>query len=549
MNPATRFKEFHILYEGERMKLYDRLIGFKRITSYRKEVLHMFCLKRIKDKTLLLACAITASLCLFGEARSQPKTLVIGHGGEPAHLFPHTVSQPGMDRVYNVSEPLVSLDEDAKSIPALATKWEVVEGKKWRFYLRRDVMFHNGERFSAKDVAFTIDYAKDPKNKDERRGLVKEIAYNIIDDYTIDIFSETGTINPVLPQAWFFVRILPKDTLSKMGSDQFSKSPVGTGPFQFAEWKRGEHIILRAFDKYWGGKAKIETIIYKSIPEAATRVVGLKTGDLDIISDVPPLDIKSIEADPRLEVRRKPSLYSMQMQLRCDIPPFKDNLNLRKAVGHAINSEAICREVLGGLGIPEGSCTPATAFGYNKEVKPYKYDPALAREYLKKSGYKGEEIKYVSSNGRYFMDIEVNTAIAGYLKAIGLNIQLELNDWPTWMDKYSTHKIEPIFLVGWADVYNDAVKNLFDAAHVDSPYNWFDKGGHPEFNKLVDTARTVLDPKIRREALEKANKILNDYHYYGMTYTPIKVYGSQKNVVWTPRLDEGMYVSNNAEKK
>lgn len=505
--------------------------------------------KRIKTSLILLSCiSFMISFPSF-EALSQPKTLIVGHGGEPAHLFPVSMSQATMDRVFNISEPLVFLDPDAKVIPALATRWEVVDGKKWRFHLRKDVIFHNGEKFTAEDVGFTIDYAKDPKNKCERRGLVKGYNYEIIDDYTIDVFQESGSIDPVLPPTWYCVLILPKDTLTKVGTDNFSREPIGTGPFQFVEWKVGEHVMLKAFDKYWGGKAKIENVIIKNIPEPTTRVVGLKTGDFDIIVDPPPIEIKSIEANPKLEIRKKPSLYGMHLQIRCDVPPFKDNINLRKAVAHAIDCEAICNKVLGGFGIPEGSVTPPPAFGYNKNVKAYKYDPKLAKEYLKKSGYKGEEIGYLSSNGRWFMDVEVNSVIAGYLKAIGINVNLRLTDWPTWLDRYSAHKIEPLFHLGWCDNSGDGVENLFDTAHVDSPYHFLDKGGIPEVNKLINTARTVLDQNIRKQALEKANQVLHDYYYWGMCYTPIKVYGVQKNVKWNARSDEILYISNNDEKQ
>jgi peptide/nickel transport system substrate-binding protein len=490
-------------------------------------------------------------LCLIGlptHSLSQPKTIVIGHAGEPAHLFPVVLNQAIMDRVCNISEPMVFLDAHAKAVPALATKWEVVEGNRWRFYLRKGVTFHNGDTFTAKDVAFTIDYVKDPKNKNERRGLVKDYSTKVIDDYTIDIIHNKGTIDPILPAAWYTIRILPKDGMEKMGVDKFTQSPIGTGPYRFVEWKKGDSVTLKAYDKYWGGKAKIDTVIYKTIPEGTTRVVGLRTGDLDIIADPHPQEVASIEADKKLEIRKTTSLYLMHMQLRCDIPPFKDNINLRKAVGHAIDSEAIVKHVLGGYGIAEGSVTPPLAFGYNPKVKPYKYDPALAKEFLKKSGYKGEEIKYTSSNGRYFMDIEVNTAIAGYLKAIGLNVKLELYDWPTWMDKYNSRKIDPIFLVGWCDNSGDGSENLFDSAHIDSPYHWLDTGGIPEFNQLVTTAQTVTDPKVRREAMEKANLILHDYYYYGMCYTPVKVFGVKKGIKWSPRADEIIYVSNTDDK-
>jgi peptide/nickel transport system substrate-binding protein len=218
-------------------------------------------------------------------------------------------------------------------------------------------------------------------------------------------------------------------------------------------------------------------------------------------------------------------------------------------VAHAIDSETICKQVIGGFAVPVGSITPSTAFGYNENVKPYKYDPQLAKQYLENSGYKGEVIDFLSTNGKYFMDMEVNTAIAGYLKAIGINVNLQLTDWPSWMAKFNSRKIEPICLYGWCDNSGDAVENLFDFAHKRSPYNWSDEKGIAGLDKLIDTAQTVVDMKIRGEALEKANQLLNEYYHCGLYYNPVKVFGARKGIKnWFPRADESIYISNKVEK-
>lgn len=503
-----------------------------------------------KIKKLIVLSIYISFIVLFSslDGLSQPKTLIIAHGGEPETLFPSTASQATIDRIYSIMEPLVYLDPEGKPIPVLATRWEIVDGKKWRFHLRKGVVFHNGEKFNAEDVAFSIDYTKDPKNKVDRMGMVKGYTYEIIDEYTIDIINEAGTLDPILPESWYCIHILPKDTLLEMGHSKFSRGPIGTGPFQFVEWKGGEHIILKAFDKYWGGKPKIDRVIFKTIPETATRVIGLKRGDLDIIIGVPPTEIKSIQEDQNLEIRQKSSLCAFHLQFRCDIPPFKDNINLRKAVAHAIDSEAICKQILGGFAKPEGSVTPVLAFGYNKNVKPYKYDPKLAKEYLIQSGYKGEEIKMVSSGGRYFMDNDVNAAMAGYLKAIGINVNLTILDSATYISKYFAHTIEPMFLMYWCDNSGDGVENLFDICHKDSRHHFLDKGGIPELSKLIDIARTSSDRNIRREAIEKANQLIHDYYYWGMVYVLGKTYGVRKNIKWNARVDEIIYVSNQDDK-
>jgi ABC-type transport system substrate-binding protein len=274
----------------------------------------------------------------------------------------------------------------------------------------------------------------------------------------------------------------------------------------------------------------------------------VKTGDIDLISDVLPEEIESLEADPNVKILKKPSLYNMMLTLRSDEGPFKDDINLRKAVAHAIDIKAICKEILGGYAVPIGSVVPVDAFGYNKNLKPYKYDPKLAKEYLKKSDYKGEEIAIQSSTGRYIKDIEINTAIEGWLKAIGIKAKLRLYDWPTWMNLFSEKKADPIMLLGWTARSGDGAENLFNTSHSDSPYSFYGENGIPGVDEEIDTAGTSFDPKIRKEAIEKAQKLLYDHVAFGFNYVPVKIYALQKNVKWTPRADEAMVISLETDK-
>ena len=530
-----------LMVERKDLSICD--FGYLIINIYEREGIRMK-IERNKKMVMLLLCI--SLLTATSESFGQQKALIIGMGAEPPNLLPSSSSQPTEDRTYSVYEPLFWLDKDTKLIPRLATKWEVIDGnKKWRVYLRKNVVFHNGEKFTAEDVAFSIDFTKNPKNKLGKLSKVRGYTYNIIDDYTIDVLREDGKpVDPLLPAQWFGVQMISKATVIREGADQLArKLVVGTGPYQFMEWKDGEQITLKAFDKYWGGRPKIDKIIFKTIPEIATRVIALKTGDVDMIVDVPPEEMKAIEADRNLKILRMPSVYNMQLQIRSDIPPFQDDLNLRRAVAHAIDSESLCKNVLGGYAIPVGSPNPNGTFGKNPNLKPYKYDPVLAKEYLKKSNYKGQEIGYASSNGRYFRDIEVNTAISQMLKDIGLNVKLELFDWPTFEHMCETKHMKPIVLQGWAARTGDAVEIIYNCCHSSAAEFWYGKKGIPGLDELLDIARTNFDLKIRKDALEKAEQIMHDYVAHGMNYTPIKIYGARKNVKWNPRRDETIVVS------
>jgi peptide/nickel transport system substrate-binding protein len=507
-------------------------------------------MKAKKFQKMLLFSVCTAFVISFSslDALSQEKTLVLGLGGEPHTLFPIDTSLLVQNRVFNICEPLVSLDADAKPIPVLATSWEIVEGYKWRFHLRKGVEFHSGDKFTAKDVAFSIDFTKDPKNQNSRMFLVKDYTYKIIDDYTIDIFNEKGVIDPVLPTRWWPIRILPIKTFEKMGFKEFSVGPVGTGPFQFVKWERGSQLILEAFDKYWGGKPKIRKLIYMTVAEPAARIAGLKRGELDIAVEIPPTEVKSIEADPSLEIKKKRSLNAQMAFLRCDIPPFKDNINLRKAVVHAIDSKALIEKILGGFGLLEGSVVPPDAFGYNSKIQPHKYDPELAKKYLKDSGYKGEEVGICVSNGRYVMDLEMNLAMAGYLRAIGINAKPNIYDWPSWVGRYRARTIEPILYTVWNCSSGDGSENINNTAHKSSSGAWLSGEFSESVSKIIEVALTNPDAKVRRETIERVSQMLHDYYYFALNFTPIDVYGVRKGVKWVPRADGGTWMGPDNDK-
>jgi peptide/nickel transport system substrate-binding protein len=503
-------------------------------------------MKSCTRRTVLLQMFFVLSL-LFStsvDGLCQTKTLIIGAGAEPSDLLPGSSSIATMDRTYNIYEPLVWLNADAKPVPCLATQWEAIDNnKKWRFHLRKNVFFHNGEKFTAEDVAFSIDFTKNPENKLARRGRIAGYTSKVVDEYTIDVFREDGKpVDPILPLFWLPIQMISKNTVSKITLPKLAREPIGTGPFQFVEWRDGEQITLKANDRYWRGRPKIDRVVFKTIPEVATRVVALRAGNVDLISDVPPEEIKALEADPNLKILKKPSLQNLHLTLQTDRPPFKDNINLRKAVAHAVNVEEVCNIILGGNATPVSGLVPPLAFGY-KEIKPYKYDPALAKEYLQKAGYKGEEITITSTVGRYYKDVEINTAVEMWLKAIGMKTNLKMYDSPTWISMFDSKKLDPVCLVLWTPRSGDGVENLFNAVHSSSASCFHGPKGIPGVDELIDLARTSFDPKVRKEAIEKAQEVIYDYAAFAMAYVPANIYGVRKSLKWSPRADATICIS------
>jgi len=491
-------------------------------------------------------CAVSLLILGSEPALAKTKTLVFADGKEARHLFPHNIGGGGRNRISSICEPLVWVDASFKPQPAIAISWDVVDGKVWRFHIRKGVTFHNGEELTAEDVAYTFAYAQDPKNKDGRIGLVKDIKYKVLDDYTIDLWQE-GKFNPILHILLFDINILPKDTLTRVGTEEFSRAPIGTGPFQFVEWKRGEHVKLKAYKKYWGGTPKLDYVIVKPVPEQETRIAGLKTGVVDIIGDIPHEILPSLRKDPEIEIKSVDSTSALMLGFSLFRPLF-NNIYMRKAVAHAIDSSTICRTVLGGLATPLGQPTPPSCFGYNPNIKPYKYDPTLAKEYLKKAGYRGETILFESESGRYYKDLEVTTAIAGYLGAIGINIDFRVLDWSTFLDKYMKKSISPLWFIRWTNNSGDGSENIHDIAYSKSSYHYWGDKTNLEVDRLIELSRGTIDKTKRKEAIQKANQILHDVYYCGMYYSPMRVYGVRTGVKWEHRPDDLFIVTKDTDK-
>src|SRR5437667_6952224 len=173
--------------------------------------------------TAALAAAAGLSAAGARPARGQAKNVItFAHGGVPENLFPHSISQPVIDCAAQMFDGLADLSRELKLIPALAERWEIRDGYKWRFYLRRGVVFHNGEKFTAENVKYTIDYIHDPANKDPHATFWKGVLAEVINDSTVDIYQATRKPHPLIPNLTFYSQILPIESLKKIGVDGFS---------------------------------------------------------------------------------------------------------------------------------------------------------------------------------------------------------------------------------------------------------------------------------------------------------------------------------------
>ena len=346
-------------------------------------------------------------------------TMIYGVGVDATTMDPHFANNtPTGNVIFQVHENLTAFDDPKTMNPVgkLAKDWEVAEdGLTWTFYLREGITFHDGAPFNAEAVKKSFDRILDPALGAPRRSNFDMIdRLEVVDEYTVNIITKVPyAALPSLLTCYNAVILSPK-AIEEYG-DQYSTHASGTGPFKLSEWIPGESMTLVRNDNYWGEKPSIEKLVLKIIPEDATRVMALQTGEVDFISNVPPFEIKNLEAHKDIRVEMHEGFRTIYLGMVLKRPPF-DNILVRQALNYAIDREALINGFLEGAATiavgPEATSIP----GASSDLFQYTYNPEKAKQLLAEAGYpNGFEIDFVSPQGRYIMDRQIAEAIQAQL--------------------------------------------------------------------------------------------------------------------------------------
>ncbi|WP_248311449.1 ABC transporter substrate-binding protein [Bosea sp. ASV33] len=368
---------------------------------------------------------------------------------------------PGVNRDANTDgvviqfvEGLVAYGEDALPKPLLAEKIDISpDGKSYSFTLRQGVKFHNGAPLTAADVLWNWNRYMDPKtdwrclSEFDGRGQVKVEKISAPDDKTVvfELDKPSALFLSALARTdCAMTGILHKDSVKADGS--FDK-PIGTGPFKFAEWKRGEYIRLERFADYASLPGKIDGLTgakkplvdevrFLIIPDNATAKAALLKGDIDVVPDIANTDIAELKKNDKVKtsVVTSMGLVGLIIQTR---DPLLQNLKLRQAIAAAIDSKELVNAVTDGIGSPNNSIVPALSAYYGPVQKQgWKYDPTAAKKLIAEAGYKGEKIVMLA-NKRYPESFDAAVVAQQMLQAVGLNVEIEVLEWATQLDRYS----------------------------------------------------------------------------------------------------------------
>ncbi|QEI09035.1 glutathione ABC transporter substrate-binding protein GsiB [Pigmentiphaga aceris] len=336
-----------------------------------------------------LAAGLLALAALTGGNAFAAKDVVIALHIPAETLDPYSTNTTLTTAVTkSFYEGLFEFDKDLKIRPALAESYEVSpDGIVYTFKLRQGVKFHDGTDFNAEAVKFVLDRVTNPENKLPRANQFRPISkVDVVDAHTVRITLKEPFSPFLNALAHGSAAMISPTALKKWGNKDIAFHPVGTGPFEFVEWKQTDFVKVKKFDGYWKkGYPKVDSITWKPVPENGTRMAMLQTGEAHFVSSVPAETATALKNNPKLNLTAADSIIVRYISMNTMQKPF-DDIRVRQAVNYAINRDALVKVAFGGFATPTDAIVPH-GIKFSHKTGPWAYDVKKARELLKEAGY------------------------------------------------------------------------------------------------------------------------------------------------------------------
>jgi peptide/nickel transport system substrate-binding protein len=496
-------------------------------------------MKILSRSTLALTLGLTlAGSVLALDTALAKDNLVIDLVNEPSSLDPHKQWNPDSYYVYrNIFDNLVTRNNDGEIVPQIATQWENRSDTEIVFTIRDDVTFHDGQKLTAEDVAFSVNRITSKEFGSPQLGQFNKIVSAEVTGENEVTLKTDGTY-PVLLAQLVKLSIVPKHVVESVGDDAFNASPVGSGPYKFGAWQRGVAVRLDRNDAYWGEKGEFLSAEFRAVPDASTRVANLQTGQTDIAV--------TLDSDQAAQVEgtgtAKPVVALTERVAYLKLNPTRaplDDKRVRQAIAQAIDKEGIVEGLLGGYDEPVAQMATPVHFGYVEGVEGYPYDLEAARKLVEEAGAAGQRISFATSP---VFDQRIVEALTQMINETGLVAEIELTDMAAYLQRVqSAPEAQPYLAFGrWSCACQDVDGVLFPLLHSSSSWSAI---SDPRIDGLLETARATLDESARMDAYKEVSTFVTQELPFVPLYQAAVIFGTANNLQWTPTADESMFLN------
>ena len=501
---------------------------------------------------LAAAAKLSAGSASAGSWQASGGTLVYAQNAPittPDPVNPQTYPS-GYEANYTIYNNLVTFDRDLAIVPDLAESWTQSEdGLTWTFTLRQGVTFHDGSPFNAQAVEAHIRRIQDPETASPNANLWAHITgVTVVDDQTIQL----QTAKPFGAMLNYLAHgsggIESPVAVQEYGAE-YPQHPTGTGPYMVESFTPGTELILTRNDAFYGGTPKLDSIVFRAVPEAGSRVLLLDAGEADLANDVPPEEAERLESGDGLQLLRRSGLRTFWMEYNLNREVFQD-VAVRRALNHAVNKQSIVDNLFLGYATVLDSPAAPSIQGHTS-AGSYPYDPDLAKQMLADAGWTpgddevlqkdGVRLSFTinTAEGEYPKDIQVVEAVQADLRAVGCEVEIWKVEAAARWDYLRLPPDEAeydMLIFGFNPSNGDLgyhLNSLFrsntDRTVRPAVWNlmWY---SNPEVDDLLNTADSTVDTAQRNELLGRAQKLIWDDAPMIWLYVPELLVGARAEV-------------------
>lgn len=493
------------------------------------------------------SAALVAGHAPFALAQAR-REVRVGVAQDALTLDPANYRNAPTERVIrNIYDGLLTRDADMRVLPEIAESFRQTSPLVYEFKIRSGVRFHSGTTLTAEDVVYTFDRLAKPNGMagqtSPRQSLLGPL------DKTEAVGADTVRMTlkepwPILPAMLPFQNVVNRAHVERVGHDAFQTQPDGAGPFKLAEWRRGEAVILERFAEYYGGApeippagpALVDRVVFRVIPENTARIAALLTGEVDIISELPPAQIRQIDASSNATVQKVRGTRTFFVAFNVAKKPF-DDPRVRKALNHALDKTAIIQRILGDTATSVRGVMSPDSWAYNADLPEYAHNLDLAKRLLAEAGVaQGTELVLDAPAANK----EEAEAIASLLSRTGLRVRAQTWDaavsTPMWQSA-DRRKDRDMYLISWGNGSLDPSDIMVPTLRTGARGN-FAGYSNPEVDALLDAAETEIDQNKRKAAYLRAQAIVTQDAPWLFLWVPQDIYGVAKRIAgWRPQPD------------